>query len=211
MSQRPKQTNTNKTNEASTSFTRSKRLPPIVEPRPADVDSEFEDIMCPKRMFGIVAVVPHGKEWYRTFKLAVDPHQEVGIDTEALRSKFPNEFYANWEHKFDLEKEYVVQVRGTEMTFSYEIINRLIEFPEKSPAHFDDWSFRPDYVHICHMLCGPRSTATWVLDARRKHKYLKRASLTFEAKMMLRFVNYHILPTNNDTEVTKLRACLVYA
>ncbi|KAK4354354.1 hypothetical protein RND71_026548 [Anisodus tanguticus] len=44
------------------------------------------------------------------------------------------------------------------------------------------------------------STTTWVRDARHRHEYLKRESLTLEDKVMLRFINCRILPTSNDTE-----------
>ncbi|KAK4354314.1 hypothetical protein RND71_026508 [Anisodus tanguticus] len=194
-----------------------KRPPPRVEPRSTDVDSESEDTIFPDGKLGIAAVAPHVKEWYLTFKLVVDPHPEVVIDTEALSSKFINVLNCittigltyltttigltniDMVKEFDLEKEYVVHVRGRDVTFSYEIINRLMELPEKSLACFDDWSLRPDYARICYTLCGPRSITIWVRDAHHRHKYLKRASLTLEAKVMLWLVNYRILPTNNDT------------
>ncbi|KAJ8551442.1 hypothetical protein K7X08_021457 [Anisodus acutangulus] len=107
-----------------------------------DVDSESEDMMFPEVKFGISVMAPHGKDLYRNFKQAVDPHPEIGIDTVALRNKFHNilkciitiglrhltttigstnidmvkEFYANWEPGFDIEKEYVVEIQYGVMT-----------------------------------------------------------------------------------------------
>ncbi|KAK4349171.1 hypothetical protein RND71_031926 [Anisodus tanguticus] len=159
---------------------------PTLEPRQTDVYSESEDTMFPEGKFGISAVAPHVKDWYPTFKPIVDPHPEIGIDTVALSNKFlnvlncittmglrhltttigsanidmMNEFYTNLELGFDIEKEYVVQVRGSELKFSYEIINALMDFYEKSPARLDDWSLRVDCARIRHKLCGPISIAT---------------------------------------------------
>ncbi|KAJ8538826.1 hypothetical protein K7X08_032295 [Anisodus acutangulus] len=186
MSQRPKKTNTSKAQASFTSRPKSKRPAPTLEPRPTDVYSESEDTMFPEGKFGISAMAPHVKDWYPTFKPAVDPHPEIGIDTVALSNKFlnilncistmgmshltttigsaninmMNEFYTNLELGFDLEKEYVVQVKGSELKFSYEIINALMDFYEKSPARLDDWSLRADYAHIHHKLCVPKSIAT---------------------------------------------------
>ncbi|KAK4375072.1 hypothetical protein RND71_005749 [Anisodus tanguticus] len=82
----------------------------------------------------------------------------------------------------------------------HHMVKTVNGVPREVPCRFDEWSLRPNYARFYHMLCGPKSNATWVRDAYRRHKYLKRASLTLEAKLMFRLINCPILPTTNDTE-----------
>ncbi|KAK4345222.1 hypothetical protein RND71_035398 [Anisodus tanguticus] len=86
-----------------------------------------------------------------------------------------------------------------------------MRFPKVSSIEYDKLLRRFDYKAIRHKLCGENSLAVWVYDNGGCHKHMCRSDFKLEAKVVLRFINCHIMPSAHDSTVSKEKVCLIYA
>ena len=93
------------------------------------------------------------------------------------------EFYDN------CASDYVIQIRGTRVNFSYKVINELMRFPEVPPAEYDYFLRRPNYRVVRHRLCEANSVATWDCDTEGCHKHMHHCDFNIIARMVLHFIN----------------------
>ncbi|OIT03467.1 hypothetical protein A4A49_08849 [Nicotiana attenuata] len=230
-----KRSNTGSSEVASSSLRGGRRAPP---PAPVEEDEERIDLdvdVVPACKHGIRAVPAHARRWFQTFVPSVNPNPEVAIDDrklariygdiynniralgfdsifrpgDAVNVNLVKEFYANWQPEASLDAVYEVQVRGKVIPFSSRVINRIMGFTEHSHKLFQRFLRRPDYPAICCLLCGADSSAAWTRDANEFHKDMKKA--TFQRPATVRLINAKITPTGSDTDVPRLKVCLIYA
>ncbi|OIT36741.1 hypothetical protein A4A49_58491 [Nicotiana attenuata] len=238
MSRRPsKRSNTGSSEVAFSSRRGGRRAPP---PAPVEEDEERIDPdadVVPACKYGIQAVPTHARRWFQTFVPSVNPDPEVAIDNGKLARKYGDiynniralgfdsifrpgdavnvnlvkEFYANWQPEAILDAVYEVQVRGKVIPFSSRVINRIVGFTEHSHKLFQRFLRRPDYPAIRRLLCGADSSAAQTRDANEFHKDMKKATFQRPARVLLRLINAKITPTGSDTDVPRLKVCLIYA
>ncbi|OIT36515.1 hypothetical protein A4A49_51745 [Nicotiana attenuata] len=121
------------------------------------------------------------------------------------------EFYANKVPEFQYDGEYTIKIRGKRFKFCVEIINDELGFRIESHAQFEAFMKRPAYQAIPELLCGPNSLAAWNKDRDDCHSTMTRSNLKLPTKVLLRFINKKILPSGNNSTMSHLRVCLIYA
>ncbi|OIT38334.1 hypothetical protein A4A49_07973 [Nicotiana attenuata] len=193
--------------------------------------------VVPGCKYDICIVPAHARMWYRTFVPAVSPDPEVGIDDGKLSRKYSGiynnikflgfeslfhpdelvnvntvkEFYANWQPEASLDAVNEVEVRGKMIPFSSWVINQIMGFTEHPHKLFMWLLHRIPYPDIRLQLCGAGSLATWTRDANEIHKDMKKCHFKRPTRVVLRLINARIMPTQNDTDVSRLKVCLIYA
>ncbi|OIT35227.1 hypothetical protein A4A49_07435 [Nicotiana attenuata] len=238
MSRRPsKHANTGSSEVASSSRKGGRWEPP---PAPVEEEEERIDPdadVVPSCKYSIRVVPVHARMWYRTFVQAVSPEPEVSSDDGKLARKYSGiyinirylgfeslfhpgksmnvnmvkEFYAKWQPETSLDAVYEVQVRGKMIPFSSHVINHIMGFVEYSHKLFQRLLRRPPYPDIKRQLCGVDSSATWTRDVNEFHKDMKKSNFQHPTRVILRLINAKIMPTHNDTNVSRLKVCLIYA
>ncbi|OIT02946.1 hypothetical protein A4A49_22426 [Nicotiana attenuata] len=237
MSRRPsKCSNTGSSEVASSSRRGGRRAPPSpVEDEEERIDPDADEV--PVCKYGIRAVPAHAQRWFQKFIPAVTLEPEVAIDDgksarkyseiynniralgfdslfrpgDAVNVTLVKEFYANWQPEASLDAVYEVQVRGKVIPFSSQVINRIMGFTEHSHKLFQRFLRRPNYPAIRRLLCGTDSSTAWARDANEFHKDMKKITFQRPARVVLRLINAKITPTQSDTDVPRLKVCLIYA
>ncbi|OIT21836.1 hypothetical protein A4A49_52968 [Nicotiana attenuata] len=130
---------------------------------------------------------------------------------DAVNVTLVKEFYANWQPEASLDAVYEVQVWGKVIPFSSQVINRIMGFTEHSHKLFQRFLRRPDYPAIHRLLGGADSSVAWARDANEFHKNMKKSTCQRPAKVVLWLINAKIMPTQSDTDVPRLKVCLIYA
>ncbi|MED6140998.1 hypothetical protein PIB30_099047, partial [Stylosanthes scabra] len=126
------------------------------------------------------------------------------------------EFYANaWRSEEDKNRPltYSTQIRGTEINFSPDSINRVLKLmdnPLPNAASYHDRkannNLRLDEVIACLCVEG----AQWVRHPDGRPHFLRRTDLQPMARGWYEFVCRSIMPTTNRSEVTVERAVLIH-
>jgi hypothetical protein len=186
------------------------------------------------RRYGIKAVHPSGKNWYK--RHAESRYlSDMPIDDERLGREYPailrqleernmqflfaapkpcnlhmvREFYANYQTD---KRTHYITVRGVEVPLSPMAINEILGTPEGDSTELTELNIQPPYQDIRHTLCGVHSTAKWVRHGMRGyHSTFPYAHLNKEARIWTKIVMHSLIPGLHFTEVTRDRVCLVYA
>ncbi|OIT06740.1 hypothetical protein A4A49_61406 [Nicotiana attenuata] len=237
MSRRPsKRSNTGSSEVASSSHRGGRRVPSPAPVKEEEVRIDPNADVVLECKYGIRVVPAHARHWFQTFVPTVNSEPKVAIDGGKLARKYSEiyniralgfdslfrsgdavnmnlvkECYANWQPEASLDAVYEERVRGKMIPFSSQVINRIFGFTEHSHKLFQRFLHRPDYLAIHRQLCGAASSTAWMRDVNEFHKEMKKGTFQHPNRVVLRLINAKIMPTQSDSDVSRLKVCLIYA
>ncbi|OIT39260.1 hypothetical protein A4A49_03587 [Nicotiana attenuata] len=186
MPRRPsKHSNTGSSEVASSSRRGGRRASP---PAPVEEEEEHIDLDAdevPECKYGIRAVLAHARRWFQTFIPAVPPEPEVAIDDGKLARKY-SKIYNN------------IRALGFDSLFRPgDEMNVTLD-----KEFYANWQLEASLDAVYEVQAR---------DANDFHKDMKKSTFQWPDRVVLRLISAKIMPTQSDTDVPRLKVCLIYA